>query len=117
MNKNIDEGNEQGFEDRENRAVREEIPARRVVLCRAFAVGCSLFVPGALFSTPAAGANTPASTAIKKVPQASVQYQTKPKGEQKCSGCVNFIAESNTCKLVEGKISPDGWCALWAKKV
>jgi len=29
---------------------------------------------------------------------------------------MNFIAESNTCKLVEGQISPDGWCVLWAKK-
>ena len=28
----------------------------------------------------------------------------------------HFIAESGSCKLVEGKISPDGWCTLWAKK-
>jgi hypothetical protein len=57
-----------------------------------------------------------ADAPAKKVPQASVQYQTKPKGEQKCSNCINFIAESNTCKLVEGKVSPEGWCMLWVKK-
>ncbi len=45
-----------------------------------------------------------------------MQYQAQPKGEQKCSGCLNFIAESNTCKLVDGQISPDGWCSLWVKK-
>jgi hypothetical protein len=45
-----------------------------------------------------------------------VQYQTQPKGDQKCGGCLHFIAESNTCKLVEGQISPDGWCILWAQK-
>jgi hypothetical protein len=48
--------------------------------------------------------------------QASVQYQTQPQGEQKCSLCTHFIAESNSCMLVEGQISPDGWCRMWAKK-
>jgi hypothetical protein len=61
---------------------------------------------------PSADAAAPAA----KVSQASVQYQTQPKGDQQCSGCMHFIAESNTCKLVEGQISPDGWCTLWAKK-
>jgi hypothetical protein len=53
--------------------------------------------------------------AAPKVTQASVQYQTQPKGDQQCSGCRHFIADSNACKLVEGNISPDGWCVLWAK--
>lgn len=61
---------------------------------------------------PSADAAAPAA----KVSQASVQYQAQPKGDQQCSGCMHFIAESNTCKLVEGQISPDGWCTLWAKK-
>jgi len=96
--------------------MKEEIPPRRVVLSGALAVGCSLFVPIALFSSPATGANAAAPTATKKVSKASVQYQTQPKGEQKCANCVNFIAESNTCKLVDGPISPAGWCSLWSKK-
>ena len=93
-----------------------QIPSRRVVLRGALAIGCSLFVPAALFSSPATGANAAAPTATKKMPKASVQYQAQPKGEQKCSGCLNFIAESKTCKLVEGPVSPDGWCVMWAKK-
>ena len=44
------------------------------------------------------------------------QYQAQPKGEQKCGSCLNFVAESNTCKLVAGQVSPEGWCSLWAKK-
>ncbi len=93
-----------------------QIPSRRVVLRRALAVGCGLFVPLSLFSSPAISANSAATTATKKIPKANVQYQAKPKGEQKCGLCLNFIAESKTCKLVEGPISPEGWCVMWAKK-
>ncbi len=121
---------------------KEQILPRRIVLRGALAVGCSLFVPIALFgcdskksasptspaptapatsaapaSAPAPGANSADPVTPKKLAQTSVQYQTQPKGEQKCATCVNFIAESNTCKLVDGQISPDGWCTLWAKKV
>lgn len=96
--------------------MKEKIPSRRIVLRGALAVGCSLFVPLALFSSPATSANAAAPTAAKKLPKTGVQYQTKPKGEQKCNNCTNFIAESKTCKLVDGPISPDGWCSLWSKK-
>lgn len=101
---------------REDCMMKEEILSRRVVLRGALAVGCSLLVP-AFFSSPAHSANSAAPPATaKKVSQASVKYQTHPKGEQKCARCANFIAESNTCKLVEGKINPEGWCVLWVKK-
>jgi hypothetical protein len=63
-------------------------------------------------ASPPPGGN-PSVAAPAKVPPASVQYQPEPKGDQKCSTCVNFIAESNTCKLVEGQVSPQGWCSLW----
>jgi hypothetical protein len=102
-----------------------------VVLRGALAVGCGLLLPAALFgcdskkgenstgaapdSSPTPSADTAAPAETAKVSQASVQYQSQPKGEQKCDGCLHFIAESNTCKLVEGQISPDGWCALWAQ--
>jgi len=51
-----------------------------------------------------------------KMSQAQAQYQNRPKGDQKCANCVQFVAESNTCKVVEGNISPEGWCMLWVKK-
>lgn len=68
-------------------------------------------------SPPATGTDAGAPAASAKVSQASVQYQTEPKGDQKCSGCMHFVPESNTCKLVEGQISPNGWCVLWTQKV
>ena len=93
--------------------MNEHIPTRRRVLRAALATGCSLWMPLVLAAEqPKKDTTSPA----KKVPQASVQYQAKPKGDQKCSTCINFIAESNTCKLVEGNVSPEGWCTLWAKK-
>ena len=36
------------------------------------------------------------------------------RGERKCSRCIHFIMESNTCRRVAGQISPEGGCALWA---
>ena len=86
--------------------MKEQVSPRRRVLRAALATGCSMWMPIVL------AADAP----VKKVAQATVQYQSKPKGEQKCSACTNFIAESNTCKLVEGKVSPEGWCTLWVKK-
>jgi hypothetical protein len=112
--------------------MKAEIPSRRIVLRGALAVACGLWVPIVLSgcdskkgtnssspapaSAPATSAGSAAPAATKKVSPASVQYQAQPKGEQKCGNCVNFIAESNTCKLVDGQVSPEGWCSLWAKK-
>lgn len=112
-----------------------ENPSRRTMLRGALAVGCGLWMPIVLSGcdskksaespasdpagAPAGSANSAAPgapPAVKKLQQANVQYQTLPKGEQKCSLCQHFIAEANTCKLVDGQISPDGWCSLWTKK-
>jgi hypothetical protein len=111
---------------------KEEIPSRRLVLRGALVLGFSPWVPIGLVGcdskkdassgstapagSPATSANSAAPAATSKVSQASVQYQAQPKGEQKCGSCLNFNAESNTCKLVDGQISPEGWCSLWAKK-
>jgi hypothetical protein len=55
------------------------------------------------------------ATAAAKVPQKAVSYQDKPKDTQRCDACTNFQSP-NGCKLVEGEISPQGWCALFIKK-
>jgi hypothetical protein len=55
------------------------------------------------------------ATAQAKVPPNTVSYQAKPKGTQRCDGCNNF-QPPNACKLVEGEISPQGWCSLFTKK-
>ncbi len=56
-----------------------------------------------------------AQDADSKVEQSVVQYQGSPKDGQKCSGCANFVAP-NACKVVQGNISPEGWCVAYAPK-
>jgi len=53
--------------------------------------------------------------AAQKIAQSAVQYQPTPKDGQKCSTCVNFEPPS-ACKIIEGTISPDGWCIAYAPK-
>lgn len=103
--------------------MNEETPSRRVVLRGALAAGCGLWLPVLPGCDSKSGANPAASVAspsaapaTTKAPQASVQYQAQPKGEQKCDGCLHFVAASNTCMVVDGPISPEGWCAIWAKR-
>jgi hypothetical protein len=50
-----------------------------------------------------------------KATQAAMKYQDKPNGDQKCSNCLQFEPPSS-CKVVEGKISPEGYCIAWVKK-
>jgi hypothetical protein len=58
-------------------------------------------------------ASSPAQAA--KVPQKAVKYQEEPKGEARCENCVLFEAPSS-CKNVDGTVSPQGWCMIYAKK-
>ena len=115
--------------------MNQDIPSRRELLRGTLALGSSLCLP-AVFSgcdskstgktsstTTAPSSPPPAATVIKNAPAAAnkvkkeaVQYQGQAKGDQKCSLCLHFQPESNSCKLVEGSISPDGWCILWTKK-
>ena len=53
-----------------------------------------------------------------KIPKKQLKYQDKPNKGQRCSQCTQFIAGKDpkgrgTCKLVEGSISPNGWCLEW----
>jgi hypothetical protein len=56
-----------------------------------------------------------AGTATAKIQQAGVKYQNEPKDGKQCSDC-NFFITPNSCKQVDGTISPTGYCLLWAKK-
>jgi len=111
-----------------------DIPSRRLVLRGALAVGCGLCLPIALSGCdskpsassqpagtappgPSAAAEPAAPAANRKATQAGVQYQLQPKGEQKCGNCRHFVAATNTCMLVDGQISPEAWCIIWAKPV
>jgi hypothetical protein len=50
-----------------------------------------------------------------KVAQNSVAYQDKPKGAQRCDGC-SLFQPPNACKVVDGNVSPQGWCSLFTAK-
>lgn len=51
----------------------------------------------------------------QKASKADAKYQDTPKDGQKCSACVYFQAP-RACGVVEGDISPEGWCAMFNKK-
>jgi hypothetical protein len=51
----------------------------------------------------------------QKLAQAAVNYQPRPNNGQLCSICVNFVAP-HSCAIVEGTISPTGWCVAFAPK-
>ncbi|HET7363685.1 MAG TPA: high-potential iron-sulfur protein [Burkholderiales bacterium] len=51
----------------------------------------------------------------------AMKYQDKPNDGQRCNDCIQFIAgprpgANGTCKIVEGPISPSGWCIEFVKK-
>ncbi len=56
-----------------------------------------------------------ASSAQAKMAQTAVAYQADPKDGKQCDQCSFFIAP-NGCKMVDGDISPTGYCKLWNKK-
>jgi High potential iron-sulfur protein len=72
---------------------------------------------GTALALSAAATATVASraTAQEKMSQADAKYQGTPKGDQRCDGCMLFQPPS-ACKVVEGAISPSGWCQLFVKK-
>ena len=66
-----------------------------------------------------AGAVTILGTGINaamagKMPPSAVGYQGSPKGDQSCGNCRLFV-RPNTCRSVEGAVSPSGWCRIWVK--
>jgi hypothetical protein len=47
-----------------------------------------------------------------KVSRAEVRYQDTPRGGLSCVGCT-FFRRPRSCQVVEGDISPNGWCRLF----
>ena len=84
------------------------ISRRRVLTGTALAFGAA--------ATAAATATAVSqASAQQKLAQADASYQSTPKGDQHCGVCVNF-QQPNGCKFVQGDISPNGWCQLFAPK-
>ena len=60
-------------------------------------------------------ASTSARADAAKMSKTDALYQDKPKAEQSCANCALFIAPAS-CGVVDGVISPSGWCKLYQKK-
>ena len=88
----------------------EKLISRRTLLKGAAAVTCVALASA--FSGKAFA---------EKSAKAAVSYQDKPKGDMKCGNCNFFIpgktaTAEGTCQIVEGSISPQGYCTLYVKK-
>jgi High potential iron-sulfur protein len=86
-------------------SVQSSAPSRRTILLRgaAYAAGTAI----AFCAVPRANA--------AKMAQPAAAYQATPKGPQQCDNCLLFQAP-NACQIVDGEISPSGWCKFYAKK-
>jgi hypothetical protein len=54
-------------------------------------------------------AGTAGARPVRKASKARVNYQDHPMDVRACATCTLFLAP-DACKVVRGKISPDGWC-------
>ena len=50
-----------------------------------------------------------------KAAKSVVAYQDTPHEGQSCATCLQFEPPSG-CKVVEGTVSPAGWCKIYVKK-
>jgi len=53
----------------------------------------------------------PAAATIK-ISKAAVAYQDHPDGEKRCGKCLQF-QPPQSCKMVDGPISPQGFCRIF----
>ena len=91
-------------------------PERRTVLRGVLAAGCALCVPMVWAAESATGTAQSSNTAGGKLGKTQAKYQEQPNGDQSCAICMKFIAATSSCTVVEGQVSANGWCMLWAKK-
>ena len=56
-------------------------------------------------------ATTPAPAQLK-MSQAAAEYQDRPKNGLTCAAC-SLFRKPRSCEIVEGDISPAGWCKFF----
>jgi len=49
---------------------------------------------------------------LKKYSKERVGYRDEPYLGRTCAKCVLYAGDG-TCAIVEGQVSPDGWCTQW----
>jgi hypothetical protein len=50
--------------------------------------------------------------ALRKMSQADAEYQDRPKSGLTCAAC-SLFRRPRSCEVVEGDISPNGWCKFF----
>jgi hypothetical protein len=103
---------ENGMSIDEQAASGEALNAARGISRRNLLRGATVMAGGAVVL---AGALSAANAQSGKMSQVVAAYQSAPKNGQKCLDC-SFFASPASCKLVDGTISPVGWCKFYAKK-
>jgi len=73
----------------------------------------SLLATGLAFAAIASPSREAA--AQQKITKQAAKYQYAPKGQQRCEICLQFM-KPNQCKIVEGPVSPRGWCQYFAAR-
>lgn len=101
----------------QRRSLLRLMAAGGVTLCAPMMWGCKdKQQPASTAEKPPAATSSAPLVGSAKISQADAQYQGTPKADQKCGKCVQFIADSNSCKVVEGQVNAEGWCKLFAAK-
>jgi high potential iron-sulfur protein len=83
-------------------------PSRRRMLQAAMSIGGAALLSPALEST---AQQNPKAT-LKKRSKEAVGYRDEPYEGRSCAKCVLYSGHGE-CVLVEGEVSPNGWCLQW----
>jgi len=80
--------------------------------------GSAMLASVAIVAVSATVTSQPANAGVAK---SAMQYRDTPNGKQDCSNCTLYVpgsssGASGTCKVVDGSISPHGYCLAYAAK-
>ncbi len=80
-----------------------------------FKAGVAILAAGAAGTAFAKAQPAPAKVGQTKIAKAMLMYQDTPKDGNHCAICAQF-EPPDQCKIVEGPVQPNGWCAAFAPK-
>jgi hypothetical protein len=69
----------------------------------------------AVTTMSAVGTDPATATAAIKISESAVGYQDHPNGDKQCSKCAQFLPPSS-CRMVDGTISPQGYCRIFVPR-
>jgi len=90
-------------------------PGESVLLSRRELFRNAAIATGGATVLAAGLASSTAKADAGKKSKSEAGYQETPQGDQTCANCALFVAPAS-CGVVDGTISPSGWCKLYQKK-